>query len=183
MSSANERITVAHRFIGVMVADFLRWVNINISKGSYFFGNSSLTRVNEPVQKGMHFTDYGEPVRFSRVNTMYQIFLICLLSIVGCQTPQPVSEEGFTSLFDGQSLKGWILLNPKGSGYAVTNLVETSSTNAVIYCAKGGGGNLMSSIWNCDFTEGDARQWRFRRGGVGNAIDITDSNEIPVGIP
>ena len=46
-----------------------------------------------------------------------------------------------------------------------------------------GGGNLMSSIWNCDFTEGDARKWRFRRGGVGSAINITDSNEIPIGIP
>ena len=82
---------------------------------------------------------------------MYQIFLICLLLNTGCQMTQPASEKGFTSLFDGQSLKGWTLLNPKGGGYAVTNLVGNASTNAVIYCAKGGGGNLLSEKQYGDF--------------------------------
>ena len=82
---------------------------------------------------------------------MYPVFLVCLLPAIGCQVLQSVSESGFTSLFDGQSLKGWTLINPKGSGYGVTNLVETTSTNAVIYCAKGGGGNLMSEKQYGDF--------------------------------
>ena len=99
----------------------------------------------------MHDDDYGKPIRFSWVMIMYQIFLICLLLITGCQMAQPVSEKGFTSLFDGQSLKGWTLLNPKGGGYAVTNLVGNASTNAVIYCAKGGGGNLLSEKQYGDF--------------------------------
>ena len=99
----------------------------------------------------MHDDDYGKPIRFSWVMIMYQIFLICLLLITGCQMTQPASEKGFTSLFDGQSLKGWTLLNPKGGGYAVTNLVGNASTNAVIYCAKGGGGNLLSEKQYGDF--------------------------------
>ena len=104
-----------------------------------------MTRAIEPLQKGMHDDDYGKPIRFSWGMIMYQIFLIGLLLITGCQMTQPASEKGFTSLFDGQSLKGWTLLNPKGGGYAVTNLVGNASTNAVIYCAKGGGGNLPVS--------------------------------------
>jgi hypothetical protein len=102
----------------------------------------------------MHDADYGKQVRFSWVRTMYQIFLICLLPVAGCQAPQGVQivgEKGFASLFDGQSLKGWTLLNPIGSGYSVTNLVENASTNAVIYCVKGGGGNLMSEKQYDDF--------------------------------
>jgi len=99
----------------------------------------------------MHDDDYGKPIRFSWAMIMYQIFLICLLLITGCQMTKPASEKGFTSLFDGQSLKGWTLLNPKGGGYAVTNLVGNASTNAVIYCAKGGGGNLLSEKQYGDF--------------------------------
>ena len=110
-----------------------------------------MTWVNEPLQKGMHCIDYGKPIHVSWVNTMYQIFLICLLSVVGCMAPQDANEEDFTSLFDGQSLKDWTLINPKGGGYAVTNLVETTSTNAVIYCVKGGGGNLLSEKQYGDF--------------------------------
>src|SRR5438270_7351250 len=45
------------------------------------------------------------------------------------------SEAGFINLFDGQSLKGWTLVNQRGDGYGVTN--------GVIYCARGGGGNLF----------------------------------------
>lgn len=99
----------------------------------------------------MYHTDSGKPVRFSWVKTMYPVFLVCLLPAIGCQVSHSVSESGFTSLFDGQSLKGWTLINPKGSGYGVTNLVETTSTNAVIYCAKGGGGNLMTEKQYGDF--------------------------------
>lgn len=51
-------------------------------------------------------------------------------------SPKPARESGFRSLFDGQSLAGWKLIDQKGDGYGVTN--------GVIYCAKGGGGNLMT---------------------------------------
>ncbi len=46
------------------------------------------------------------------------------------------TEPGFTSLFDGQSLDGWTLVGKHGEGYGVKD--------GVIYCAKGGGGNLLT---------------------------------------
>ncbi len=45
-------------------------------------------------------------------------------------------EAGFESLFDGQSLNGWQQLNKKGEGYGVKD--------GFIFCARGGGGNLMT---------------------------------------
>lgn len=67
----------------------------------------------------------------------------------GCARPQPrvdlapQREPGFTSLFDGQSLNGWTLVDQKGEGYGVTN--------GVIYCARGGGGNLFTEREYEDF--------------------------------
>jgi len=52
-------------------------------------------------------------------------------------------ESDFTSLFDGQSLKGWTLISQHGAGYGVTN--------GVIYCAQGGGGNLFTEKEFSDF--------------------------------
>jgi len=52
-------------------------------------------------------------------------------------------EPGFTSLFDGASLKGWKLTNVKGEGYGVKD--------GVIFCAKGGGGNLFTEKEYADF--------------------------------
>ncbi len=81
-----------------------------------------------------------------------QVLALPLLVVAaGCQFGQPHAEQEFTRLFDGQSLKGWQLINPKGGGYGVTNLVENGVTNAVIYCAKGGGGNLLSEKTYSDF--------------------------------
>jgi hypothetical protein len=45
-------------------------------------------------------------------------------------------EAGFTSLFNGKDLAGWKLVGKKGEGYGVKD--------GVIYCAKGGGGNLFT---------------------------------------
>jgi len=53
------------------------------------------------------------------------------------------AEKGFTSLFDGQTLNGWKLVSGKGAGYGVTN--------GVIYCARGGGGNLFTEREFDDF--------------------------------
>jgi len=75
------------------------------------------------------------------------LFALILLLLPGCQAPgsRPVKthEPGFQSLFDGQSLAGWKLMGQKGDGYGVTN--------GVIYCALGGGGNLMTEKEYSDF--------------------------------
>ena len=63
--------------------------------------------------------------------------------LVACATLPGEREAGFISLFDGQSLKGWTLVAPKGGGYG--------ATNGVLYCAKGGGGNLLSEREYADF--------------------------------
>src|SRR5690349_14467429 len=52
-------------------------------------------------------------------------------------------EPGFISLFDGESLKGWTLVDKKGAGYGVSN--------GVIYCALNGGGNLLTEKEYSDF--------------------------------
>src|SRR6187399_3163167 len=57
--------------------------------------------------------------------------------------PKPPRESGFQTLFDGKSLAGWRLIDQKGDGYGVTN--------GVIYCAPGGGGNLLTEKEYSDF--------------------------------
>ena len=58
-----------------------------------------------------------------------------LIAGSGCKTMSH-DEDGFVSLFDGNTLDGWKLVGKKGEGYGVTN--------GVIYCARGGGGNLLT---------------------------------------
>ncbi|HVV02200.1 MAG TPA: DUF1080 domain-containing protein [Verrucomicrobiae bacterium] len=70
-------------------------------------------------------------------------------------------EKGFTSLFDGSTLNGWTLKDPKGAGYGVTN--------GTIYCATGGGGNLLTEK---DFGDFILRlQYKLQPGG-NNGIGI-----------
>jgi hypothetical protein len=52
-------------------------------------------------------------------------------------------EAGFTSLFDGHTLNGWKLVGKTGEGYGVKS--------GVLYCAKGGGGKLMTEMEYGDF--------------------------------
>jgi hypothetical protein len=52
-------------------------------------------------------------------------------------------EPGFTPLFDGTSLDGWTLVGKSGGGYGVKD--------GVIYCARGGGGNLLTEKEYSDF--------------------------------
>jgi hypothetical protein len=71
------------------------------------------------------------------------IALLCA-SLLGCKTPLTnPHESAYHSLFDGHSLAGWKLMDRKGGGYGVTN--------GVIYCARGGGGNLMTEKEYSDF--------------------------------
>ncbi|MDP6034898.1 MAG: DUF1080 domain-containing protein, partial [Verrucomicrobiota bacterium] len=69
---------------------------------------------------------------------------------VGCQSLINPEKE-FRSIFDGRTFKGWVLNNPKGAGYGVTNVVTEGVTNAAIFCAKDGGGNLLSEKEYGDF--------------------------------
>ncbi|MFM8468580.1 MAG: DUF1080 domain-containing protein [Limisphaerales bacterium] len=59
----------------------------------------------------------------------------------GCTTLN--RESGFLPIFDGKTLSGWKLLGGKGEGYGVKD--------GVIYCAKGGGGNLLTEREYADF--------------------------------
>lgn len=58
-------------------------------------------------------------------------------------SPSAEVEQGFSSLFDGQSLNGWKLVDKKGDGYGVKD--------GVIYCSKGGGGRLYTEKEYADF--------------------------------
>lgn len=66
------------------------------------------------------------------------VLLACgvALLVAGCQSSRWWTERGFKPIFDGQTLAGWKLMDQKGDGYGVTN--------GVIYCAKDGGGNLLT---------------------------------------
>lgn len=70
-------------------------------------------------------------------------------------------EPGFTSLFDGQTLNGWKLMGKTGDGYGVKN--------GVLYCAVGGGGNLLSEKEYEDF----ALRFEFKlEDGSNNGVGI-----------
>ncbi len=69
--------------------------------------------------------------------------ILCVATIVatlaGCSSSSPKPawvEPGFKSIFNGESLDGWVLMEKLGSGFGVTN--------GVIFCARGGGGNLLT---------------------------------------
>ena len=64
---------------------------------------------------------------------------VIVATFSGCSTSSPNTawvEPGFKSIFNGENLDGWVLMEKHGSGFGVTN--------GVIYCAKGGGGNLLT---------------------------------------
>lgn len=68
--------------------------------------------------------------------------LVAGLSLfAACATAQ--RETGFVSLFDGQTLNGWQLIGKSGDGYGVKD--------GVLYCARGGGGNLLTEKEYSDF--------------------------------
>ncbi|MDQ6632397.1 MAG: DUF1080 domain-containing protein [Verrucomicrobiota bacterium] len=71
------------------------------------------------------------------------------------------NETGFVPIFDGQSLNGWKLMDRNGLGYAVTN--------GIIFCARGGGGNLFTEKEYEDFI----LRFEFRlEAGSNNGIGI-----------
>jgi hypothetical protein len=52
-------------------------------------------------------------------------------------------EAGFTSLFDGTTLNGWQIVGQRGEGYG--------AKDGILYCAKGGGGKLLTDKEYGDF--------------------------------
>ena len=76
----------------------------------------------------------------NRVKCLFATTIVAGL-LSACVTAQP--EPGFTSLFDGQTLNGWKMVDQHGAGYGVKD--------GVIYCARGGGGNLLTEREFDDF--------------------------------
>ena len=72
---------------------------------------------------------------------------VILATLGGCATsPSNTTwvEPGFKSIFNGDNLDGWVLMQKHGNGFGVTN--------GTIYCAKGGGGNLLTEKEYENFT-------------------------------
>ncbi|MDX1952385.1 MAG: DUF1080 domain-containing protein [Verrucomicrobiota bacterium] len=67
-----------------------------------------------------------------RALTYLSLVLVLISSRLFAATP----EQGFTSLFDGESLKGWTLIGKNGQGYVIKD--------GVLICPKDGGGNLFT---------------------------------------
>ena len=74
---------------------------------------------------------------------MKALFLSGTFILLAGAAVQSAPEAGFTSLFDGKSLDGWKLMDKKGEGYGVKD--------GMIYCAKGGGGRLLTEKEFSDF--------------------------------
>ena len=93
--------------------------------------------------------------KLPRVKLLPPLLVLVAVSFSACVTDQQSpgiatffekkvqAEDGFVSLFDGKTLKGWTLVGQHGDGYGVTN--------GVIYCARGGGGNLFTDKEYADF--------------------------------
>jgi hypothetical protein len=76
-------------------------------------------------------------------------------------------EAGFTSIFDGKSLAGWTLIGGRGEGYAVKD--------GVLYCAKGGGGKLLTDKEYSDFVL--RFEFRMPAEGSNNGLGIRAPKE------
>jgi hypothetical protein len=87
------------------------------------------------MKKLLRFLDRFNPVQ------PWGVAAVAGAAFTACVTAQP--EPGFTSLFDGRTLNGWKMVNQHGAGYGVKD--------GVIYCARGGGGNLMTEKEFDDF--------------------------------
>src|SRR4051794_15146778 len=68
---------------------------------------------------------------------MHRLLFILLL-LPGCY-----ADDGFTSLFNGKNLDGWVLVARHGPGYVVED--------GKIVCPKGGGGNLFTKAEYANF--------------------------------
>jgi hypothetical protein len=72
------------------------------------------------------------------------------------------AEAGFVPLFDGKTLDGWTLVDGRGEGYGVKD--------GMIFCAKGGGGKLLTVREYSDFIL--RFEFRMPKEGSNNGIGI-----------
>ncbi|MCC6162264.1 MAG: DUF1080 domain-containing protein [Acidobacteria bacterium] len=77
------------------------------------------------------------------------------------------AEPGFTSLFDGRTLNGWTLVGGRGEGYGVKD--------GVLYCARGGGGKLITDKEYGDFVL--RFEFRMPAEGSNNGLGIRAPRE------
>lgn len=66
-----------------------------------------------------------------------------LVFTLALQNTLAADDAGFTPIFNGKNLDGWTLINKKGEGYGVSN--------GILFCARGGGGNLLTEREYSDF--------------------------------
>ncbi|MBI4891074.1 MAG: DUF1080 domain-containing protein [Acidobacteria bacterium] len=85
----------------------------------------------------------------------------CLLSLTAAPLLRAQQESGFVSLFDGKTLRGWVLVHGRGPGYVVQD--------GAIVCPQEGGGNLYSEKEYSNFVL--RLEWRLWEGG-NNGIGI-----------
>ncbi|MBI5280743.1 MAG: DUF1080 domain-containing protein [Candidatus Solibacter usitatus] len=71
------------------------------------------------------------------------------------------AEAGFTALFDGRTLSGWVLMRGRGRGYVVED--------GAIVCPQDGGGNLYTEKEYANFVL--RLEWRLWEGG-NNGVGI-----------
>ncbi len=77
------------------------------------------------------------------------------------------AEPGFTPIFDGKTLNGWTLVGGRGEGYGVKD--------GVLYCAKGGGGKLITDKEYGDFVL--RFEFRMPAEGSNNGLGIRAPRE------
>jgi len=81
---------------------------------------------------------------------------LALLATPALAQPEP----GFSPLFDGKSLNGWVLVHPTGPGYVVKD--------GILVCPADGGGNLFTEKEYADFVlRLEWRIWEGSNNGVG----------------
>lgn len=73
------------------------------------------------------------PLCYLRYNIHMKHFLLLAFAAA---LALAADETGFTPLFDGKDLNGWVIMNPYGPGYVVQN--------GSIVCPVDGGGNLFT---------------------------------------
>ena len=101
---------------------------------------------------------------------MRQLSLLCsaaTLSLVLASSAFAQAEAGFTPLFDGKSLDGWTMVGQHGEGYGVKD--------GMIYCAKGGGGKLLTNKEYADFVI--RFEFRMPEEGSNNGLGIRAPRE------
>ncbi len=71
--------------------------------------------------------------------TLFALFALTALPAIGIRA----DNSGFTKLFDGKSLDGWMLIGGVGPGYL--------PLNGILICPKEGGGDLVTQKEYADF--------------------------------